>query len=430
MATFLRNFNCFAPCNEVSVKILVDEVRNKVLFVQAGKDFVDVLLSFLTLPLGTIARLVSQESNMENVCVGSLSLLYQSVANLDKDNFRSAFEKELLVRPINSMEEYCKYLKLNIDDTEKLRFFNCSSNQKCINVPKKRNCHCCEKKRTNLCAVKKPAKNGFVPVTATFLISDDLNVKPDNSQISRNSVSLLKYLGCENMDSIKIVTVDVTRKEILDLVKCSLLSATPLTDVFLSKKLFLEKPRPVNVLDLDFGSMGAHLVKGTIEVKAMVRKSNKKILYALGEEDFADLLLNFLTFPLGGVENMLNGNSGLDNIDNLFKSMVDLDPERYFRSKSDLLSKQVKSNFDGKQIIKSPSTYMVTDDLVITPGSSTDAISFLTKMRIPLSDLQERMISIGNKEAHSLLKASLISSSALTNGLGPFLSTNDKKMLN
>jgi hypothetical protein len=25
----------------------------------------------------------------------------------------------------------------------------------------------------------------------------------------------------------------------------------------------------------------------------------------------------FLTFPLGGVENMLNGNSGLDNIDNL-----------------------------------------------------------------------------------------------------------------
>ena len=213
MATFLRNFNCLAPSNEVSVKILVDEVRNKVLFVQAGKDFVDVLLSFLTLPLGTIARLVSQESNMENVRVGSLSLLYESVANLDKENFRSALEKELLVRPINSMERYCKYLQLNIDDTEKLRSFNCG-NQVCIDNPAKRNCKCCEKKRTSLCMVKHSPKNGFVPATATFLISDDLNVKPDNSQLSKNSISLLKYLGCENIDTIKIVTVDVTRKEV------------------------------------------------------------------------------------------------------------------------------------------------------------------------------------------------------------------------
>jgi hypothetical protein len=72
-----------------------------------------------------------------------------------------------------------------------------------------------------------------------------------------------------------------------------------------------------NVLDLGDGKTGANLVRNTIEVKTMVRKSNNKILYVLGEEDFADLLLLFLTFPLGGVENMLNGNSGLDNIDNL-----------------------------------------------------------------------------------------------------------------
>jgi hypothetical protein len=79
----------------------------------------------------------------------------------------------------------------------------------------------------------------------------------------------------------------------------------------------VENPKPANVLDLGDGKTGANLVRNTIEVKAMVRKSNNKILYVLGEEDFADLLLLFLTFPLGGVENMLNGNSGLDNIDNL-----------------------------------------------------------------------------------------------------------------
>jgi hypothetical protein len=79
----------------------------------------------------------------------------------------------------------------------------------------------------------------------------------------------------------------------------------------------VENAKPANVLDLGDGKTGANLVRNTIEVKAMVRKSNNKILYVLGEEDFADLLLLFLTFPLGGVENMLNGNSGLDNIDNL-----------------------------------------------------------------------------------------------------------------
>lgn len=184
----------------------------------------------------------------------------------------------------------------------------------------------------------------------------------------------------------------------MDLVKCSLVSATPLTDVFVSKKLFCENPRPVNVSDLDDYRNGALLIRNIIEVKAMVRKSNNKILYALGEEDFADLLLMFLTFPLGGVENMLNGNSGFDNIDNLFKSMLDLDPERYMKSRQDMVSKHFKSNFDGKRIMKSPSMYMVTDDLVVTPGSSTLAISFLTDMKIPFSDLEERLIRIGNKE--------------------------------
>lgn len=70
---------------EICVRMMVDEGKNRVVFVQAGKDFVDVLLSFLTLPLGTVARLVSKESNIkEKVRFGSISTLYESVANLGK----------------------------------------------------------------------------------------------------------------------------------------------------------------------------------------------------------------------------------------------------------------------------------------------------------------------------------------------------------
>lgn len=207
MATILRKLNL---CTSTKVRIVVDEVRNKVLFLQAGKDFVDVLLSFLTLPLGTIARLVSQESNMENIDVGSISFLYESVAKLDKGKFLSALERELLVRPINSMEPYCRLLKLNVDDTEKLRSFRCR-HKKCELVPGCWNCQCFMDKKDELCRVFSYPKKGFVPKTATFIVSDDLSVKPDNSQ---SPISIAKYLGCEDVDTIKILTVNVTRKEV------------------------------------------------------------------------------------------------------------------------------------------------------------------------------------------------------------------------
>lgn len=44
------------------LKLVVNEESNKVLFAETGKDFVDVLFSFLTFPLGTVTRLIQKES--------------------------------------------------------------------------------------------------------------------------------------------------------------------------------------------------------------------------------------------------------------------------------------------------------------------------------------------------------------------------------
>ncbi|KAJ1389615.1 hypothetical protein SESBI_38132 [Sesbania bispinosa] len=79
------------------------------------------------------------------------------------------------------------------------------------------------------------------------------------------------------------------------------------------------------------------------------------------------------------------------------------------------------SGCGGRGFAKGPSLYMVTDDLSVSPSSSVSAISFLTELRIPPSDLEERIICIGKIEGLSLLKASLTSLSSLTNGLSPFL---------
>ncbi|KAG5009919.1 hypothetical protein JHK87_018440 [Glycine soja] len=62
---------------EVTLKLVVIIGRNEVLFVEAGKDFVDALFSFLKLPLRTVARLVLKEPNVQPIEVASLSSLYQ-----------------------------------------------------------------------------------------------------------------------------------------------------------------------------------------------------------------------------------------------------------------------------------------------------------------------------------------------------------------
>jgi hypothetical protein len=69
-----------------------------------------------------------------------------------------------------------------------------------------------------------------------------------------------------------------------------------------------------------------------INVKIVMRKSDGKVLYAQGEKYFADILLSFLSFPLGAVVRVLGGNCSIGNIDSLYKSIVDLVESKYFMS--------------------------------------------------------------------------------------------------
>lgn len=69
---------------QVSFKLVVNKETDKVLFAEAGKDFIDILFSFLTLPLGAIARLVQKDSTTGAVTLGCLNSLYRSVKDLDQ----------------------------------------------------------------------------------------------------------------------------------------------------------------------------------------------------------------------------------------------------------------------------------------------------------------------------------------------------------
>ncbi|EYU34023.1 hypothetical protein MIMGU_mgv1a0195142mg, partial [Erythranthe guttata] len=62
-----------------SLKVMINKDKNKVLFALIDADFADVLLSFLTLPLGKIVKVLAKHYGEEEdraPVVGSLTSLY------------------------------------------------------------------------------------------------------------------------------------------------------------------------------------------------------------------------------------------------------------------------------------------------------------------------------------------------------------------
>ncbi|KAF7845415.1 DUF674 family protein [Senna tora] len=482
---------------KVSLKLLVDKKKNRVLCAEAEKHLVDALLSFLTLPLGTIARIVGKDSK-KAVRVGSLSSLSDSVAYLEK-NFSSETCKEMLLQPRNSMESL-QNPKLKIDDSDSTKFFicedwDCSRKQSdgLYSTFKNKLCRCGRVMNREISlheSLLSGTLHGFVTELAAFTLSDDLKVTPSNLG---STIVLLQNLGFEDMDSVKKMTVNVGPKEVLDLLKCCFLSnsKTPLTDLFLTKKEIQEDFEPDDLFPFDFGNVKLQAQREDskrMKVKVMRQQSTRKLLFAQAEEDFANLLLSFLTLPLGAVLNMLQGKSGFVCLDNLFNSLPKFHAGTHLRSdhiKNLLVKPPVAPKFkpqnhilpiqeamasnyscystkmfnSGRRrgfligareyscidhevyapltfqdprsssvdpsspagFVKGPSTYMITDDLTVTPMSSISVALFLKKCKIPLLDVEERVINIGLEEGLSILRASLVSSSALTEGLKPFL---------
>ncbi|KAF9600488.1 hypothetical protein IFM89_009937 [Coptis chinensis] len=81
----------------MKLNILVDRESNRLAFAEADKDFVDILFSFLTLPMGTIVRLLQKQS-----MVGSIDNLYKSVENLEVRFFQTETCKIMLLTTRNS----------------------------------------------------------------------------------------------------------------------------------------------------------------------------------------------------------------------------------------------------------------------------------------------------------------------------------------
>ncbi|KAJ6840915.1 uncharacterized protein M6B38_117955 [Iris pallida] len=81
---------------QLMLKLLIDNSSDKVLFAEAGKDVVDFLFSLLSIPVGTVVKLLATEGMPMVGCIGNL---YKSVERLDDSCLQSGHARTMLLNP-------------------------------------------------------------------------------------------------------------------------------------------------------------------------------------------------------------------------------------------------------------------------------------------------------------------------------------------
>ncbi|KAK6157297.1 hypothetical protein DH2020_011545 [Rehmannia glutinosa] len=401
---------------KLSLKVMINKQKSKVLFAEADSNFTDVLLSFLTLPLGTIVRVLKNHYGDKTPIIGSLTSLCKGLSNLDWQCW-SSFDKFTLLNPVSSLRAERDKLKLSVDGTKPVTSVDTDFKRK--------------SKRSRKASVSKPQVadgGGFTVKTESFVITDDLQIEP---VVAGSIIRTLIKIGITETDGAELRNLTLGFNEIMDLLKGSLLSQTPLTDL-----IFIDRAKTNCVT----GSLLQQVKKEEssssssrkMTVRAMVQKSTNKILFVEAKGDFVDFLCSFLTIPLGGVECLLGGNACLKNIDNLYKSIANVNGDKYLKTKETkamLLKPKLSHLYNsvnhflpfiekglstsnsshvspgGGKIVKGERMYVVTDDLTVTPFCMASSFSVLSRLKIPLSDVNELELEIGLDEKNKVLFA-------------------------
>ncbi|CAH2079288.1 unnamed protein product [Thlaspi arvense] len=196
------------------LRLLIDEKRNKVVLAETCRDFVDLLFSFVTLPMGTIVRLLDKHQKLEPVSVGCFNNLYTSVSDMVVDDFETEACQSMLLYPRSSKEIHCRSLKLNIDDTEA----HISGRGKVVQVSEE------EQIGGSIGNVE----NGvFVSCRSSYIVTDDLRVTLSSLGVIGN---VLKELGYADFDGLQEILLDAGFEELISILRASLISRSALNN--------------------------------------------------------------------------------------------------------------------------------------------------------------------------------------------------------
>ncbi|KAH0751029.1 hypothetical protein KY290_030261 [Solanum tuberosum] len=219
--------------SSVTMKLLIDTKRRRVMFAEAGKECVDFLFHILALPIGSVIRLLTTKE-----MVGCLGSLYESLENLDNMYIQPNQEKDILLKP-KSAQGAASVPLLSLTNSPFVKqLYTCPNRCSYVAEYSRATCPSCYGSMNSQLNYVKPAagnnvvasNGGLVKGVVTYMVLDDLVVKP-MSTIS--SITLLNELCVKDVGVLKEKVVTLGMDEALKMLKTSLQSKNVLTSVFM-----------------------------------------------------------------------------------------------------------------------------------------------------------------------------------------------------
>ncbi|KAF9598872.1 hypothetical protein IFM89_032726 [Coptis chinensis] len=196
---------------KLKLKLLIDRKAKRVLFAEVGKDFVDFLFSLLSLPVGSVIKLLNKSK-----MVGCIGNLYESVENLNDTYILNPIEnKDLLLNPKPAVSSVGVPLLLGQEARTPGGYYMCGSYHRNVTDNPLAICpQCNHKMSTPITYVPhgtgnvgtNGAEGGYVKGVVTYMVMDNLTVMP-MSTIS--SITLLSTFNVENVNLLQEKVVDM-----------------------------------------------------------------------------------------------------------------------------------------------------------------------------------------------------------------------------
>ncbi|KAI5011098.1 hypothetical protein ZWY2020_013235 [Hordeum vulgare] len=434
----------------VAVKLFIAKDKKMVLFAESDQDFVDVLFSFLTLPLGTIVRRLGKQSQ-----VGCLDELYKSVENLGEDHFQTKACKTMLLSPRNAAAAHLDRLKVEVHDIDQTRFYACKRHMGYFSSVPDVGCPFCGTMDITIreYSEKDTLDEIFAKSRTKFIITDDLQVAPSSTALM---FSLMDKLGLQEQANIEEVVLQLNSSKMFSLLARALLSKQPLTGLYFD--VTITPDAATNVFQLPQNLLAEQKDETeptfkSIKMRLIQSKDDTSVLYAEVGHDFVDIFFCLLCIPLGSIINAYGEWSPNGSLYNLYKSVNEegcvkqecrsllLSPKLppFFGCNSNVLQVEeelprsvasyrhevnpkepVRGGGTRRAYIKEGSTtFMVTDDLHISNFSLANSLKAIRAAKIPKEKLVEKELTLDKTQVLKLLKAAMLTRGALSSVLLP-----------
>ncbi|KAM5556254.1 hypothetical protein ABKV19_023911 [Rosa sericea] len=226
------------PTTDVTLKLLIDTKGHKVLYAESGKEFVDFLFTIMSLPVGTVIRLLSKDS-----MVGSLGKLYDSIESIGDIYMLPDCNRDTLLKPTAVIGSGDASLLLTNDESvEKRKAYMCVNSHRYVADDPRAICPKCKNYISTEVPYVAPQATtagsseggrGYVKDIVTYMIMDNLEVNPLSTIAC---LTMLNKFNVKEVGSLEQKVVNLGMEEGLKLLKASLESNSVLTNVFLGKK--------------------------------------------------------------------------------------------------------------------------------------------------------------------------------------------------